>query len=400
MKKVILFLMLAGPLAAAAGGKDKPRPWSLTGHLQDLQMVAIDLLDEPGFEDTWFTMSTISNRLDFRWYPKSWLRMHAGMRNILNYGQIIEYANAQAQHYNTPGYHDIVVDDQGFADLTFSIADEYSYFIYSTVDRANAAFTRNNFEATIGRQRINWGINRVWTPNDIFNTFNYFDFDYVERPGCDAVFLQYHTSPASSAQAAVKLDHNHDITAAGMYQFLVRNYDLQFLGGVMKDDAVLGMGWSGQIKGAGFNGEMTWFHSTENFTDSTGRLVASIGANYTMNKWYVQVSGLYNSKGTTGKAGYGENLFSHNRNISAKNFTLARYSVFGLVSCRITPLIKTDVSGMFNPSDGSCFIGPSVDFSLTQNIGLLILGQLFYGEGGTEFGDYGKLAYIRLKWSF
>ncbi len=70
----------------------------------------------------------------------------------------------------------------------------------------------------------------------------------------------------------------------------------------MTDDIVLGMGWSGQIKGAGFNGEMTYFHSSENFSDSTGLLVASAGINYTAKKWYFQFSGLLNTNGTNGPA--------------------------------------------------------------------------------------------------
>jgi len=41
-----------------------------------------------------------------------------------------------------------------------------------------------------------------------------------------------------------------------------------------------------------------------------------------------------------------------------------------------------------------------VNISLTDNVDLMLMGQLFWGDDGTEFGDYGKFWYIRLKWSF
>jgi hypothetical protein len=72
----------------------------------------------------------------------------------------------------------------------------------------------------------------------------------------------------------------------------------------------------------------------------------------------------------------------------------------GQLSYPITPLIQGDLSTIVNPFDGSFFLGPNVSFSLTENITLLLMGQLFYGGGGTEFGDYGQLYYVRLKWAF
>lgn len=390
----LICLMLFTIPAIAGNGKD--RKYSINGHIQDLQMEWIQ-----DYKGSWQSMNTISNRLDLRWYPKSWFRAHAGMRNIMNYGGLVEYSNILSKNplFNTPSFHDIMVQDEGYFDLTFSIADERSFFVYSTFDRANVQFTRKNFVVTMGRQRINWSVNLVWTPNDIFNTFNYFNFDYAERPGCDAVLLQYYTGATSSLQLAGKIDHNEEITAAALYKFLLWNYDFQFLAGTMTEDAVFGFGWSGQIKGAGFNGEMSYFRDINNFSDTTGQLVASAGINYTLNKWYFQVSGLLNTSGTSGPASMG-NFIEFNSNITARNFTLARYSAFGQVSYQVTPLIKADLSAIYNPDDKSVFVGPSIDFSLTNNIGFLATSQIFMGNDGTEFGDYGSIYYLRLKYSF
>jgi len=395
-KTICLFCALFLVPAVYAGNDGKERKYTLNGHLQDLQMEWIE-----DFRGSWQDLNTISNRFDFRWFPKTWFSTHIGMRNILEYGQLVEYSNILSgfSQGEISSLHDLMTKDPGYFQLTYSLADERSFFAYTNFDRANIQITRNKLSFTLGRQRINWSSNLVWTPNDIFNTFNYYDFDYVERPGCDAALVQYYTGSTSSLQAAVKIDHEEEITVGAMYKFLFRNYDFQFMAGKMEDDAVLGAGWSGQAWGAGFNGELSYFRDLEKFSDTSGQLVASVGANYTLNRWYFHMAGLLNTDGTTGPASMG-NFIEFNRNISAKTLTLARYSVFGEISYQITPLILADASAIYNPNDKSIYLGPSVDFSLTDNIGLLVTGQIFLGSEGTEFGDYGTMLYLRLKWSF
>jgi hypothetical protein len=386
MKKTILISLIV-LLFSGLNAQQKDHTVSLNGHLQGLEMLWI-----PPETSRWETMTTIYNRLDFRWSWEKGLSFHAGARNLFNYGQLIQDTY--------PLYPEFATVDNGYVDMTWLWAKDTSYFFYSNIDRLNLKYRAGKFEATVGRQRINWGINLVWTPNDIFNSFNYFDFDYVERPGCDAVLLEYYPSYTSSLQVAFKLDNRDRVTSALMYKFNKWNYDFQFLGGVMTDDAVVGAGWAGDIKGAGFNGEISYFHDIDNFADTCGVLVGSLGANYTLRSgFFMHASYLYNSAGTTGPAGWGS-PFALYLDINAKNFTLARHSIFGEVSYPITPLINANVSSIFNPNDRSGFAGPSLDISLTDNMSLFFIGQLFWGAAGTEFGDYGSLVYMRLKWSF
>lgn len=387
MLKPAMIIVTGLLVSSALFSQSNVKSWRLDGHLQTLNNVWM-----PPGSDAWMTMTAINNRLDFRWYPSPAFSFHIGGRNIMNYGQMVQM--------NYPSYADVATYEPGFLNLTKKWASHYSYFIYSNVDRANVKFIQGNFEATAGRQRINWGINMVWNPNDIFNTFNYFDFDYVERPGCDAVLLQYYTGYTSSIQFAFKLDNDNDITSALMYRFNRWNYDFQFFGGVMEQDIVAGAGWSGDIRGAGFTGEATYFLDRKELVDTNGVVVGSVGLNYTFaNSLYVSGSYLFNSAGTTGPAGYGP-VFSLFLDINAKNFTRAMHSVYAQASYPVTPLIHVDAAVIFNPNDKSGFFGPSVDFSLTDNISLLLISQIFWGDVGTEYGDYGALSYLRLKWSF
>jgi hypothetical protein len=109
-------------------------------------------------------------------------------------------------------------------------------------------YTNEKLQVTAGRQRINWGQTFVWNPNDIFNTYSYFDFDYEEKPGSDAVRVQYFLNPTSAFELAAKLDRQNKATIAGLYRFNKLNYDIQFLSGITDEqDFVAGAGWSGQI---------------------------------------------------------------------------------------------------------------------------------------------------------
>ena len=388
MKRAALITLICIiALASTAQFGQKQRKYSLNGYLEGLQMIWIE-----DFEGEWQTMGTVTNRLDLRWYPHKNLKLHVGARNIINYGQLV---------YETqPFYHDLAVTDNGWVDMTFSIFNESSAFMFSNIDRANIKYSIGDFETILGRQRINWGINMVWNPNDIFNTYNYFDFNYIERPGCDAIRIQYYTGMVSSVDLGFKVDFQGEIISAARYKFNKGGYDFQFLGGYMTGDIVMGAGWAGQIKGAGFNGEFSYFHAAENFSDSTGELVGSLGVSYSFPfNLTLDFAGLLNTAGTTGPAGIGPS-FIIRRELSAKTITRARYSTFGSATYMITPLITGSLAGIWNPTDKSAYIGPSLDFSLTQNISLLGLAQIFVGEDGTEFGGYGGLYFIVLKWSF
>ena len=345
----------------------------------------------PSNSAVWQNMSGVYNRINFNYYPVKNLKFQAGMRNNFIFGPLL------ADTY--PTYTDLLTTDNGILDMTFDWAQDSSYVFLTNFDRFYATYTAGKLEATVGRQRINWGINTVWTPNDIFNAFNYLDFDYVERAGSDAVLIQYYTGNFSSVSFAAKLDKDSNLTAAAMFKFNKWNYDFQFFGGVMNTDIVAGLGWSGQIQGAGFNGEATYFRNQDNFVDTTGILVASIGANYTLpNSLYMHVSAIINTGGTSGPAGQGANLLIGE--MSAKTLTLSKFDFFAEVAYPITPLIKVNLSGIFNPLDHSAYVGPNVNFNLTQNLGFFVMSQVFLGDAGTEFGGYGQIYYVRLKYNF
>jgi hypothetical protein len=383
--KLLFFLLMLLPLQAFV----QESKVNLNGYVKELYMFYSPEKPISGTDLNYLTTNIIHNRLNFKWYTTARLTTVIEMRNRLMLGNLVR---------NYPDYQSTVDVDNGLVDLSWISAQSKSWFVHSMIDRAYLDYSSGKWQIRAGRQRINWGINLVWNPNDIFNTFSYFDFDYEERPGTDALRVQYYTGVTSSAELVYKpgRDQAH-MALAGMYRFSGWDYDFQFIGGQAGNDWVLGGGWSGDIRGAGFRGELTHFEPENK--KSIRATVASISVDYTFkNSLYLHSSLLYNSNGKKGKAG-GMDVF-FNPDLSAKQLSFARYSLFGQASIPINPLFYSSFSGIVNPSDGSFYVGPAFTYSILSNLELMLTGQLFFGNEGTEFGDIGQLAFGRLKYSF
>lgn len=375
-----------GEVDSSQGTIEKTKHWVLNGYLKDLQ--SIQFTD---IKKKWTLDNLVHNRLDLHWYADSLWKIHVGVRNRLFYGESVPLYKQNKK---------LLGANNDFFDLSKTIVSGESFLLHSTVDRASVDFTKGKWQVTAGRQRINWGVNLVWNPNDIFNAYSYFDFDYEERPGTDAVRIQYYLNSTSSAELAYKPGkHSGETILAGLYRFNKGSYDIQLLSGMMNNDLVIGGGWSGTLGQTGFNGEITSFTPLKHFQLSKTILSASAGINYTFpNSLYLHGAYLLNSAGILHADSLTANLLLNN--VSAKSLSPSRHSLFVESAFQFTPLIRGDLAGIINPSDGSFFAGPFITFSLTNSMELLTGGQLFFGKMNSLYGGYGKIIFLRFKWSF
>lgn len=381
---ILLCVVFAGVSPGLRAQAPEQSKIDFSGYVKYLQTV-----NYQHFNDDWIVQDLFHNRLNFSWFPNDHFTAVFQARNRLTYGDFFDLF---------PGYSDLIGSDDGLVDLSFNIADGKSYLLNSTIDRLYLDYNIKKWEITLGRHRINWGQNLIWNPNDVFNAYSFFDFDYEERPGTDALRVQYFASYTSSAEFVYQVADDFDrMSFVGLYRFNKWGYDFQFLGGEVRDDWVIGTGWSGDIAGAGFRGEFTWFYPSTRA--GNGQLVGSVSADYTFrNGFYIHAGVLYNSAGTTGKPGMPNPAILSET--SAKNLTLSRGSLFGQVSYPVTPLLGAGMATIVNPFDGSHFFGPSITVAAARNLELLFSGQFFYGSVGSEFGGIGKLWFMRLRWSF
>ncbi|GAH33371.1 unnamed protein product, partial [marine sediment metagenome] len=220
---ILILLILPAQIISAQTADSKI---SLNGYITNMQSVMFQDIDE-----NWITDNLIHNRLNVYWYPSENISASLQIRNRLIFGETLKY---------TPGYVENTSKSSGWIDLSANIASGDSYVLNTGIDRLWFQATTGKLVTTIGRQRINWGQNLVWNPNDIFNVYSYFDVDYEERPGSDALRFQLYPDLTSTAEITVKADSGDNITAAALYRFNKWNYDIQLLGGILNSEDYVG----------------------------------------------------------------------------------------------------------------------------------------------------------------
>ncbi len=342
--------------------------------------------------DSIITDNLIHHRLNLRGFINDHWTVGLELRNRIFYGQAVSlnpYLGHQLDY------------DPGFIDLSFTLVDQKSFVLHSTIDRGWISYARGKWDVRVGRQRINWGVNLAWNPNDLFNAYNLVDFDYQERPGSDAVRVQYSTGDMSNIDLAWKLGRGEDSTVlAGMYKFNKWKYDFQFLAGNYYKDLSVGMGWAGNIKNAGFKGELSYFHPRKHFEDTTGVFTGSLSVDQTFGKGiYLNGSFLYNSSGVDSSAsltGF-SSLFSGP--LSAKRLMPSKYTYFLQVSGSFTPIISASLATFYMQGVNLLFFMPTIGVSIQNNWDLSLIGYSTFGDL-QGFKNLGNSIFLRLQFSY
>jgi hypothetical protein len=382
-KKSILFYLLIFSFCFPGHSQDKPDPVTLNGYITTMQSAMFDSLSGPFMNE-----NLIHNRLNFKVYLSDKITFAADLRNRLFTGDMVRYGRP---------YAGLIGDDDGVVDMSWNIIEEQSFLLNTTIDRLWLDLHYDKFQITLGRQRINWGQTFVWNPNDIFNAYSYFDFDYVERPGSDALRLQYFPSSSSVAEFALKVDDENDITAAGLWRFNLWNYDIQFLAGLMNsEDVVIGAGWSGAIGSISFRGEGTWFDPYEDFPGDESIVIVTSGIDKVFkNNSIAQIQLMYCNEPVD--INYFNSFYSGN--FSSKQLAFSEFTAFGQFTWAATPLLNLAIAAMWFPDLEGYFAGPSMDYSLSENLDFSLIWQHFDALMDGEKTRL-NLGFLRLKYSF
>ena len=371
---------------------------TLNGYLKNLNIVSFSANPIIGNSNEQF----LHNRLNLRIYPVKGMSIGAELRTRFF------YAGATA---NSPAAKDAMNTDAGLVDMSWNIGNNVNpVHLNTTLDRLWMAWGNDKVDIRIGRQRINWGINTTWNPNDIFNAFNFVNFDYEERPGTDAVRFQYFGKNMSGFEVAVAPQRTwKQSTAAFMYKFNAKGYDFQFIAGQYKTDVTAGFGFAGNLGNAGFKGELQWFGPYEGFVDSTHTVTGSVTADYSFtNSLYLSGAVLYNSNGIDDSDPLKLATFFSGAALTAKNLMPTKYNGLITISYPATPLLSLSFTAMYGYGPNLLFLSPGITYSIVENWDVFLVGQLFFSEfleltsSGLEnkYQNLSNSIFLRLKWSF
>jgi hypothetical protein len=380
MKKYLLigfvFFWFGAIAQDSTSGKNK---WTLSGYIKDLAWITFNKDFSNGF-----ITNLIHNRINLKWKPTAIINGSIEIRNRFYWGDDVK---------TIPGFKDQLKNGNEWVHLSESWFSNKNNVLNSNIERLWLEYRKPNWNLRVGRQRINWGITNTWNPNDLFNTYNFLDFDYEERPGSDAVKLQFIVNDLSHVEFAFAGTNVHPITAA-KYFTNYKKYDLQWIVGLYQNLFTTGFGWAGSISDVGFKGEAQFYAGN---TDSTSRFNLSMEADYIFkNGWYLSSAILYNGKGLTSPLNSGTKLSFQ---ATPLNLMPARWNLLISSSKEFTPLFSGRINIVYSPGVNMVILFPSFTYNLKNNLDLDFVWQSFFADL-EKFGAISHTGFLRLKWSY
>lgn len=379
--RIWVFWICIAPQAFAQDNKESA--FQFRGYVKDLQVFSVG----GGFDSTdWVQM--VHNRLNFSYrFSEKW-SARLEVRNRIFVGSQVK---------ENPSFAEGIDAYPGYFDLSKTWVDTGSWVVHSVIDRLQLKYASGKWEITAGRQRINWGVSNIWNPNDIFNAYNFLDFDYEERPGNDALRLQYFPSGSQSIDFAWRPGRkSRESIAALRYGFNKKAYDWQLLAGVFQSDLVAGFGWAGSLGKSGFKGEFSYFHPQQSWTDTLGTVSLSWMFDRTFkNDWYLSFSYLYTGQPVDYTGG---SIFSGN--LTAKSLFPFRHSFYTGTTKVLNPAWQASAALIYSPTDNSLIIFPVVSYNIADHWDADLTMQAYFSDGPGGYRGRGTAFFLRAKWSF
>lgn len=368
-------------------GLEPEKNWDLGGYVK--YMLTYTAPDE--------TTNTIDHllhqRFNFEYRFDKTLSLAIGLRNRALVGDSLDI----------PQYEQLIGLDAGYWDLSDNLAENDTVIVNSQFDRLFMDWNKGSWAARVGRFRVNWSMNTIWNPNDLFNAYSIYDFDYEERAGSDAFMLQRDLGFADGLDVVFSPSKDSELNDyMARYYGNSNGWDYQLLGGKSQLDNVFGGGFATDWQGAGVRGEVTWFKARKGSfrgVSLNNNTLVSLETDYSFageRNWLARMAWLYIEHPIEV-----QNAQRYlNLPLNAKTLSFARHTGYLEVGFDITPLSRASVSTIYY-SDDSYFIGFSNSYSLANNWQLLTVIQRFDGSKRSVFGETpATLLFANVKWSF
>jgi hypothetical protein len=380
-----VFFVFFAQLAAQADST-AVSPWHLRGYVKNLQ-----LWNFSSDRNSLLSGGFFHHRLQVRYAPGSAWSWQADIRNRLFYG---EWVRAQ------PYLPDQLDADNGLLDLSFVPVSRPALVGSVLIDRLYGQFQRGRWQVRLGRQRINWGMALIWNPNDWFNAYNFLDFDYEERPGSDALRVQYQTGGFGNLELALSSGGSGAGRQIGALRYGTHTgrFDWQILAGVYRRYVALGAGWAGDVGKFGFKGETSLFQPLQSDSLET-ILSATFSLDYMTQKQLFLSAGLLIN--TNGQGGATDLARLSQTNLSPTNLMPGKVSFLVSANYPFTPLLTGSWTTVYAPNGHLLICIPALGWSVAENFDLDLTGQFFWlEESGGSFGNAGNGLFLRGRWSY
>ncbi len=274
-----------------------------------------------------------------------------------------------------------------YGDLDYELARRRNFFYGQSFYRAFAAFDPGPFVMTVGRQKIDWGSMRLFSPGDLFTRIPIYDIEKEERVGVTAVQVQIPVA-GFRINPVYAFDRQGDRSRAGArVTRTFGHFDVSVLGGRFLKDACVGIEITGDLQQAGVRAEFLydWAGIGRNFAQ------LALGVDYGFsNTLYVALEYFFNGQGTNNAATITPFPATANQIQSVhQNFA-------GLeVKYDLTPLWMARMETIVDLNGGSVFLNPEMKYSIFSWFEVSGGAQIPAGKTGGEFTALPAVYYVQ-----
>lgn len=258
------------------------------------------------------------------------------------------------------------------------------------------AYLRYEFDSsrfTLGKQLVDWGKMRSYSPADLFNQPLPSDIEADERTGFDALYYEYFGEEYGWS-AIYGPGRGKNVKNSGGLRFnkKIGTYDTFLMAAKYQKEKVAGFGWDGYIQDAGFRGEFTY---TKEGDKTYPRIALGLDNSFTRN-FYGLIEYFYN-----GAARENTEEFLSNIRVARQLLSIRKQLLSFLATYQATPLLKANLMSIVDVTGKSAFFNPELRYNVVKNTDVAAGAQLFSrGSQDSEFNSYRNLYYIELKGYF
>jgi hypothetical protein len=228
-----------------------------------------------------------------------------------------------------------------------------------------------------GKQRLYWGVARVFKPLDIFNPVNYYEPGY-EKPGSNALLGYFALGDMSSLRAVVvpRYRIRESIGGIRLGSHLMQNdIGLNIIHQRSPRKTVGGLEIAGELA-VGYWGEFSYTRE-----DSVRYGKASVGMDYTFPfLLYTMVEYFFDESGEHDANEYDISLIANGTRV-----TLAQQYLYLSLGLAHNPFFRPVVNSIVNLDDGSVILIPQVSYAIFDNAEITCGVNIFLGGESSEF---------------
>lgn len=307
------------------------------------------------------------------------------------------------------------LETERFLDLEDQILEREHATWRQLLYRAYVFFESEKLELTVGRQRIPWGVGRLWNPIDRLNAIGPLAIEPDQSQGVDAIKARWLFSGFTYLEGVYAAGaRGRDRAVVGRLAGVLHDVDYSMIAGVIEQAPTLGFDLAGNLGDAAGRLEVVWtdpqrrvrpFGETD--TDDLPpywQVVASVDYSLDVGSGlYLLAEHLYNGNAL----GFGEgkaagllgffqesgppalrivapgtpDLLGQSRVVSQGEHLTGFQAGYDL-----TPDVRGDVLAIYDWEGGSVAVFPSVRYSPTGWLELTLGVQLFAGPRHSEYG--------------